>query len=284
MTPAIPEDTRGIIDPARMAEVATLRRHPPGEALDRIVDWFWSVEWALPPGQTFVQQVLNHPGANLSIGTTDDTGATATRPQGRVYGPATSVSSRRLVGDGWTVAAKTTVGGLGALITGSVAETTDRALDLSVALVGLEASDLVRAVAAQASVEQQVGMLREVLEATVTERDPARVERARVVAAAARVAEEDREVRRAEELADAVGLGVRTLQRLFVEYAGLTPAWVIRRWRIIEAAEAIKGGGTIPLAALAAELGYADQAHLSRDFRSHLGVTPTEYLARQVSR
>jgi len=33
-------------------------------------------------------------------------------------------------------------------------------------------------------------------------------------------------------------------------------------------------------AALAADLGYADQAHLSRDFTATLGVPPTQYAAR----
>ena len=47
------------------------------------------------------------------------------------------------------------------------------------------------------------------------------------------------------------------------------------------AASALDGGdGWRGWAAVAAELGYADQAHLTRDFRRHLGTSPSAYLAR----
>jgi AraC-like DNA-binding protein len=78
---------------------------------------------------------------------------------------------------------------------------------------------------------------------------------------------------------------VRTLQRLFDTHVGVSPSFVIRRWRIIEAAEAARaaldgGHGWQGWAAVAAELGYADQAHLTRDFRRHQGTSPSAYLAQ----
>ena len=107
----------------------------------------------------------------------------------------------------------------------------------------------------------------------------------RSVAAIAAMAERDRSVMRLSQLADAAGCSVRTLQRLFDVHVGINPSFVIRRWRIIEAAEAARSAldrneDWRGWAWVAGDLGYADQAHLTRDFRRHLGTTPSAYLAR----
>ena len=52
---------------------------------------------------------------------------------------------------------------------------------------------------------------------------------------------------------------------------------LIRRRRLQEAAQRLREQPDTELAALAAELGYADQAHLAGDFRTVLGLTPSRY-------
>ena len=74
--------------------------------------------------------------------------------------------------------------------------------------------------------------------------------------------------------------GVRALQRMFVEYVGVGPKWCIRRFRIAEATSRLAAGVAVDWAALAVELGYADQAHFSRDFTAILGEPPTKYAQR----
>jgi AraC-like DNA-binding protein len=54
---------------------------------------------------------------------------------------------------------------------------------------------------------------------------------------------------------------------------------VIRRKRLQEVALRIERGDRRSLARLAAELGYTDQAHLARDFKSATGKSPTEFAA-----
>ena len=70
------------------------------------------------------------------------------------------------------------------------------------------------------------------------------------------------EVTRVSEVADAVGLSERGLQRLVVDRVGLTPKWLIQRRRLHDAVARLKAGDRT-LADLAAELGYTDQAHFT---------------------
>ena len=84
------------------------------------------------------------------------------------------------------------------------------------------------------------------------------------------------EVTRVDELAREADLSERSLQRLVEQRIGLSPKWLLQRRRLHDAVEALKAGrGT--LAEVAADLGYADQAHFTHDFRTVTGMTPGEY-------
>jgi AraC-like DNA-binding protein len=85
---------------------------------------------------------------------------------------------------------------------------------------------------------------------------------------------------RVEAVAAEAGMTVRRLQRLFAEYVGVPPKWVIRRYRLREVTDRLDAGGAVDWAGLAAELGYADQAHLTRDFTKMFGEPPTRYAQR----
>jgi AraC-like DNA-binding protein len=59
---------------------------------------------------------------------------------------------------------------------------------------------------------------------------------------------------------------------------------VLRRYRLLEAAESVREGKPVSWAEIAADLGYADQAHLTRDFRAAIGQTPAAYAESQSPR
>jgi AraC-like DNA-binding protein len=80
------------------------------------------------------------------------------------------------------------------------------------------------------------------------------------------------------ELAQASGRSERTLHRLFLRYVGVSPAWVLRRYRLLAAAERLTAYPPAAVQDLAYELGYADQAHFIRDFRATIGITPGAYV------
>ncbi|WP_411577470.1 helix-turn-helix domain-containing protein [Streptomyces sp. Je 1-4] len=87
----------------------------------------------------------------------------------------------------------------------------------------------------------------------------------------------DRTIRRVADFARTEGLSVRALQRLFAGYVGVSPKWVLLRYRVHEALERAASDAEVDWAALAAELGYSDQAHLVRDVTATVGVPPTAY-------
>ena len=66
-------------------------------------------------------------------------------------------------------------------------------------------------------------------------------------------------------------------ERVAGTHTGFTPAALIRRRRLQDAADRLRHDPGANLAGLAHELGYADHAHLTRDFRTVLGFTPTTY-------
>jgi transcriptional regulator GlxA family with amidase domain len=88
----------------------------------------------------------------------------------------------------------------------------------------------------------------------------------------------DRGLVRVDQVAALGGLSVRSLQRLFAGYVGVSPKAVLVRYRLQDAAAAIDAGAVDDLADLAVSLGWFDQAHFSRDFRAVVGVPPSAYL------
>jgi AraC-like DNA-binding protein len=79
---------------------------------------------------------------------------------------------------------------------------------------------------------------------------------------------------RVEALAGAVGCTRRHLSARFAEEFGVPPKVAARLIRF-EATRARLG--SVPLARLAAEHGFADQAHLAREFKALAGVPPTTF-------
>jgi AraC-like DNA-binding protein len=83
-------------------------------------------------------------------------------------------------------------------------------------------------------------------------------------------------------LADELGWSRVHLARQFREQIGLPPKTVAQVLRFSRTLELLPACGRGGLAELALACGYADQAHMNRDFRRFSGWSPTEYLRHQV--
>ena len=102
----------------------------------------------------------------------------------------------------------------------------------------------------------------------------------REVAAAWQVAQATGGRCRIEDLARTVQLSPRQLRTLMIAETGLSPKQLCRQFRF-DGVVARLADGDSTLAQIAAENGYADQAHLTREFRQMAGCTPTQWLAEE---
>ena len=100
------------------------------------------------------------------------------------------------------------------------------------------------------------------------------------VAAAWQVAQATGGRCRIEDLARTVQLSPRQLRALMIAETGLSPKQLCRQFRF-DGVVARLADGDRTLAQIAAENGYADQAHLTREFRQMAGCTPTQWLAEE---
>ena len=85
---------------------------------------------------------------------------------------------------------------------------------------------------------------------------------------------------RVEQVARDVGLSPRQLRSLMVAETGMSPKQLCRHVRFETVVSRLASGGST-LAEVAAETGYADQAHLSREFARMAGCSPTQWLAEE---
>ncbi|MDQ6526143.1 helix-turn-helix domain-containing protein [Nocardioides sp. LHD-245] len=270
-----PDGPLDVVEPAHLRDARgfspSLRRYAPPPALAEAVRRFWVPVWSLPPGERSVQRVLQYPVCQVVVG-----------PGGaQLVGPHAGLSTEELSGSGWVVGVMMQPAAGLALAGGPVADLTDRRRDLAT-VPGLDASGLVAAVVAAlgddpAEIDRQRQACALVAEALGVL--PPVDDEGRLVNAVVEYVEGDREVQRVAQVCAKFDLGERTLQRLTRRRIGLSPKWLVQRRRLHDAADLLRTGTTVDLARVAAELGYADQAHFTRDFRSATGLTPGEFSA-----
>ena len=83
------------------------------------------------------------------------------------------------------------------------------------------------------------------------------------------------------DVAAALGLGERRLNRAFDRCVGLSPKGFARVMRFREVCLEIQRGAALPWTRMAGDAGYADQPHLIREFRDLAGLTPSQYAAER---
>jgi AraC-like DNA-binding protein len=267
-TRAVDSLPRGIIDPRGSAARIRVSYYTPSPPLASFIDHHWIVEWDLTGRPSEKQRALPSPNAHLVVGP----------GQSALFGIVRGAYCHTLAGSGRVLGLRFRTGGLRPFLDGPVAKLTDRTLPVSV-ITGLDDASVEHQILGACGNEAMVYAVEALVEHRLPPLDPTIDE----VCAIVRRARRDGGPLRVDALADDVGLSLRTLQRLFRDYVGISPKWVIRRYRLQEAAQRLAKGQNVKLADLAAELGYFDQAHLAYDFTRLFGCSPSNYRRTQIN-
>ncbi|GAB2875937.1 helix-turn-helix domain-containing protein [Nocardioides pacificus] len=264
-----PVERAHLVDPADRSW--RIERHAPPPELTDLLQRFWIPLWSVPPGEESTQQVLQYPVCLMVV----------TPDYARFYGVVSGLSSTTLTGTGWAVGVMLQPAAGSLLTGGSVARWTDRHDELAVALGEPGERVAARVRAAMAGGAELPGSQGEAMDACA---DLLRTllpvdEEGLLVNEIVAHVEDDPELLRVDQLCERFALSERGLQRLLRRRTGLSPKWLIQRRRLQEAAERLRRSDET-LAATAAHLGYADQAHFTRDFRRVTGMTPGQFARR----
>ena len=253
----------------------TMARYEASLEFAGFLRWFWIPVWSVPPGSEAPQHVLQYPTCLIVIAL----------EYSRFYGVVPGLSTTVLTGTGWAMGLACAPAA-GRLITGhSVAAHTDRFVDLA-EVIGPDGERLAAQVRAtmdpdpdpSSTTAHRHGMV--LVEDALRRFLPVDAEGELINRVVAFV--EDRpDVLRVAQVCAQFQLTERSLQRLVRRRLGLTPKWLIQRRRLQEAAERLRRHPA-GLAEVAAELGYADQPHFSRDFAAATSMTPGEFAARHA--
>ncbi|HXM56027.1 MAG TPA: helix-turn-helix domain-containing protein [Candidatus Dormibacteraeota bacterium] len=236
-------------------------QYGPAPELTELVEHYWRVRWDVRGRQPYEQHTLSNASVHLC----------AERGNSRIQGVVTGRFTRLLEGEGRVFGVKFRPAGFRPFLSSPVSALADRTLPVA-AVFGPAGDALVDEILAlddAGGVDAADAFLRRRLPPA----DPAVAE----VNGIATLIVADRSITRVDHVVERTGLGKRMLQRLFSEYVGVSPKWLIQRYRLHEAADRLANDPGITLAALALDLGYFDQAHFVRDFKAIVGRPPAAY-------
>jgi len=244
-------------------------RRSPASELTPWIAHYWMICWDLRGCEPQLAESVPHPNVHVIF-----------EPAASVVaGVQTHKFSRTLTGQSQVFGVKFKPGGFRPFLDYAVSRLADRTVPLHRIFRnkgGNDGSDLIslqHAVLSPRTEDEKV----EAANAFFRNRIPAPDKTVELAAELVERILQDREIKTVDDLVRGSGIRKRSLQRIFSEYVGVSPKWVIRRYRLHELIERFHPGDQPDWAQLALELGYFDQAHLINDFRSMTGYSPTEY-------
>ena len=265
--PIAAAERSGVLYPDRLARYAAGWIEPARD-VSAVVDQYWHVSWALDETERLDQPIIDLPAVTL---TAEEGAVPAPLVITGVHGRAWR---RTIRGRGRVFAIRLRPAGLSVLSDLTPAHVADATVPLT-GKFDSRLHTLMQTVSADADPAERARAADQAIRQALQERAPTSVG-----LLANSVLDELRESshhRIGPTLAERFARSERTVQRACIDTLGHGPKWLSRRIRLQEVAVALVARPIDDLATIAADLGYTDQSHLTRDFRSATGVTPASY-------
>ena len=250
---------KAIVNLDELNNETDFRRINPSEDLADIIDLFWYVGWNLREGETFKQQLFPNPHMSIvhySNGTF-------------VEGAVKKLFEYELTGKGAILGVKFKIGGFNSLINENMSVFTNIKFDVNKVL---KHSDWVK-LSDLSNLNEKI----ELVESIIRSFDPMQKEKGKRVNEIVEYMRGNHHVVSVDTVSERFNISVRSLQRLFEQYIGVNPKWVIRVFRLQEVKNEIETYTEIDWADLAFKLDYSDQSHMINDFKAFTGITPESF-------
>jgi AraC-like DNA-binding protein len=256
---------RGILNLKVGEKKFQLSRHLPAQDLSFFIEHYWIVSWDLRGQEPYVQETLPYPCVHLVF----------EKNQSRVYGVETGKFARLLENKGRVFGIKFKPGAFYPFVKSPVSQFTNNSISFWDAF-SLDSKALEEAILSR----EDEGEMIELAEKFLRDRLPEQDKNVGVINEIINCIIAHREITKVDDVVSWFNINKRALQRLFRQYVGVSPKWVIKRYRLHEVAERLAEGEVVDWPEMVLELGYSDQAHFIKDFKTIVGSTPAEY-ARQ---
>ncbi|MBQ4813250.1 helix-turn-helix domain-containing protein [Pseudoalteromonas luteoviolacea] len=253
----------GVLHQTKSAPNYTLRRYFPSPQLSSLVEQYWLVNWDLPEDSQHVQRNLPDPNCHLTF----------LPNKCEFLGPVSKVYDYTMHGQNGIIGVKFKLGALACVLPNPIEHYMDTVISMP-SFLHCDLAALSKTLSQTDNDKARVHALEQALEPLC---GYVKVHHVQQLSALIERIKSNDDIYTVEDLALQSGVSKRTLQRQFKQYIGLSPKYLIRKYRL-HAALTLLERHPNDIHHLVNKLDYADQAHLIKDFKNILGMTPGAYI------
>ena len=259
--PADNYEPRGRLDPVGFARHVRFHTYPPPTDLAPFIEHFWTIRWDNVADTYYSEEVMHRPYVDLFF-SAPQSGIQGTFRGKRIY---VAAESGRIVG------VRFRPGAFHRFWDGALADLQERVIDVRQAFPQADSGWIAHLL----TLDDQAVIAD--LSTLVRARRPQSDPNIAIIDAIITAIETDENLQTVTAVAQAFGRSERWLQQLFRDYIGVGLKWLLRRRKLLAAAQQIRDTDRPNWAALAYDLGYSSQQHFITEFTQVLGKTPLQY-------